>query len=703
MSCKRLDKKRKAEKVDRQVDRNKENSISENQTNKNEDSTRNTNWQSTREEQNQFENERKLSQSINLSNISELYQRSGNLSQKKRLSLDALDKHNRQFKGNSSVYFPSNHSKELKSLHRDLRKRRDSTNLKRKIEIHRRFSKLMTNNDEKNENLHDRNINLRKEVKFVDQELSLFEIEKLILTNTISSANLKQILTGLRNAIFRFRNCSRIKRETTENFQTNELTPKENENSSSKLKCTAFNLLKRVLLSPFMTKIAFCTVFKSSDLMNFVALIKTKSVTDRYEIGKVVQILLVKDIDNCEDNQKAHFRHSQNGHQEITAQNIKQYNEIDGFNEINRGRRASKISDSFSDNFAHGISNKNVAFPCDLYDIKQTLLFSLQNELVFYLETGRDHRHIDVLIDLMAFVIGRGVLVPESEDFPMSRKNSSINEKSTSANQLEPLMNRINRGHPSIGQSPLFTSHSTDNLSLDVFVDNFICNILTDSNAFLYTDSVSLLYKNVCYISDKFTSRIFDYFYNIFIQSNTPTKSLIIDIFLKILNDTYKNIDKYTAHFILYLNHTFIEQNHVLLGILKSIPKFTNLGHTIRKNISSILPHIFTPLYVLSKRYYVKDDTIYTLIQYFMEMDHMLFNHCLFQHNKRVYNQYSDKRLSIDGKRRSSVCTDTDSELYTDQREGNRLNELIENKRKSVFDVEIEEHKRIRRNSSSYL
>lgn len=261
------------------------------------------------------------------------------------------------------------------------------------------------------------------------------------------------------------------------------------------------------------------------------------------------------------------------------------------------------------------------------------------NEIVFYIENGRNFKHIDVLLDLCTFIVGKDIFENSDE--------------------------------------------------MEEFIINYVIRLFSESNAFWFTDGVFLLFKNICYYGDYFTSIVFDYFLDMFPRSNTPTKTLIMEITFKILNETYKDIEPYVSHVCTYMNHAFKEQNSSLINTTKPLVTSMALRMTLKANIHLILPSIFHNLYQLSKTYWNLDESghIFEMIHFFMESDRKLFNMCLFDYNKSKYGAFIEQKINEDPLSlhlRSKKAQNSDSDQFE--------------RRKSVYDVEFEEHKRMRHN-----
>lgn len=267
--------------------------------------------------------------------------------------------------------------------------------------------------------------------------------------------------------------------------------------------------------------------------------------------------------------------------------------------------------------------------------LRNLLKLCICNEITYYLENGKNLRHIHVLLELCAYLIGKDLF-------------SCYNE-------------------------------------LEDFIRIYVLNLLTNSNAFMFTVDVNFLFKNICLRNEHFMSLVFDYFLKIFLDSNTPTKILIMNLTFEILNETYKDIEPYSKHIITYLNHAFKEQNFLLINTTKLLIELPVLKITLKASVKHILPEIFFNLYNLSKTYWNKDDRgfIFEMIRFFMMMDKSLFDKCLFEYNKTQYGLYMEEKIF-------------DNSLYIENKYRKIENNIFE-RRKSVVDPEFEEHKRIRR------
>lgn len=260
----------------------------------------------------------------------------------------------------------------------------------------------------------------------------------------------------------------------------------------------------------------------------------------------------------------------------------------------------------------------------------------IYNELTYYIENGRNLRHIDVLLDICCFYVIKDIYY-------------SLDE-------------------------------------LHSFLINYIFPMFTNSNAFIHKDDILLLFKNVCYCHDVLMDAVFRYFADIFHSSNTPTKTIIMEVTFKILNEKYVDIYSYITMLSTYINFALREQNCALIANLKLLFTLPILNRSFKKNIAHILPLIFQNLYRTSKKYWNVEDRgfLYEIINNVMLMDKNVFDMCLMTYNKQKYGAYLDKKM--------------DDLAYGRPYGSNmRLDNDINERRKSVYDIEFEEHKRLKR------
>lgn len=548
----------------------------------------------------------------------------------------------------------------------------------------------------------------------------------------------------------------------------NSFSPNKRLSKKSGSLLSRLTLLKKFFVTSRFFPIHFFNTFKIHDIFNLLSMLRVVDVSTRNLICKIFQILMIKGT-NWEKNAEMC--------------------EFICFTE--------EFETSSSHHDRHVYGRKEVL---ETHSLKNILLLSLHNELTYYLEKGRNFRHIDVLLDLCAYVISQncfekeidadknrycddsaecdpenvnrnmgrnrpahdfkkvnridkkrsgstdkrsdhihsGCYGPDDSRARPRRKNakkietkhshrrnrppkggwvyeekenrdsngikyenrhSTLRNTQKETNKMQPKCNTTaSYDYPNeISEEDAESSFNmprnnryTLKNTLEFFVENFLCKLLTKSNAFLFSESVTNLYRNTCFISSYYTEKIFDYFFEIFESSNTPVRKLIMEITFKILADGFKTLRDYTKHVCFYLNIAFKEQNCILINLTQYL-LMNPLRYQLKLNIHNILPRIFNNLFILHKKYWNKLENghISKMIYTFMEMDRPLFDNCLYQYNRMEYDQYIQSKIS------------GPMDLDIPDNFENKESFLDGQRRKSFFDYEIEEHKRIRRNDSS--
>lgn len=279
-------------------------------------------------------------------------------------------------------------------------------------------------------------------------------------------------------------------------------------------------------------------------------------------------------------------------------------------------------NNGFDDDFdiLRGDGGFNLFADSDGCDLGLLLLGVLYDELAYYLENGRDFKHIDILLDLCTHVIGNDCLYTEQN------RGCLFNDKY----------------HPfSGGYSIRDSSRNLDHYSrrdvsfrysLKYFIDNFVCRLLTKSDTCVFSDSVIKLFRGTYFISSFYMKKVFDYFINIFKESTTPMKKLILEITIMVFVEGYKNLEEYYDHFCYFINISFEEGGCLLIGLTRQF-LIDPLRCQINLNIHKILPKIFNNLFTLVKRCWNIGERarVAQLISCFMAMDRLLFEKCLFE------------------------------------------------------------------------
>lgn len=262
----------------------------------------------------------------------------------------------------------------------------------------------------------------------------------------------------------------------------------------------------------------------------------------------------------------------------------------------------------------------------------------IYNELVYYIENGRNLKCIDVLLDICSFYV------------------------------LKDIYHDLHE--------------------LKHFLINYVLPLFTNSNAFCYRDDVLLLFTSICYCSDGFMDMVFVHFSKIFFEANTPTRTLIMEVTLRVLNEKCRDMYPYIPMICDFLNFALKEQNSALISITKLLFSLPVLFLSFRRNISHILPLIFKNLYKTSKTYWNVEErgVLYEIINSIMVIDKDLFDRCLMNYNKEKYGAYFDRNIKED-------VIDTDFVGWS----GRALDDSVNERRKSVYDIEYEELKRFRR------
>ncbi|ELQ76556.1 Serine/threonine protein phosphatase 2A, regulatory subunit [Trachipleistophora hominis] len=262
----------------------------------------------------------------------------------------------------------------------------------------------------------------------------------------------------------------------------------------------------------------------------------------------------------------------------------------------------------------------------------------IYNELVYYIENGKNLKCIDVLLDICAFYVLKDIYHDMHE--------------------------------------------------LRYFLINYVLPLFTNSNAFCYRDDVILLFTSICYCSDSFMDMVFTHFSKIFFETNTPTKTLIMEITLKVLNEKCRDMYPYIPMITEFINFALKEQNSALIVIMKLLFSLPVLFLSLKRNIAHFLPLIFTNLYKTSKNYWNVEErcVLYEIISNIMIIDKDLFDWCLMNYNKERYGAYFDRKINEDVINIDFINA-----------KSRAFDENINERRTSVYDVEYEELKRFKR------
>lgn len=262
----------------------------------------------------------------------------------------------------------------------------------------------------------------------------------------------------------------------------------------------------------------------------------------------------------------------------------------------------------------------------------------IYNELVHYLENGKNFKCIDVLLELCSFYVIKDIYY--------------------------------------------------DFVELHSFLINYILPMFTDSNAFCYREDITLLLKNICYCSEDLMEIVFYHFGTIFLESNTPTRTLIMEITFKVLNETYRDIYPYISLICIYINFALKEECSALISQIKLLFSQSALHISFKKNIDIVLPKIFKSLYNASRTYWNVEERglLFEILYNIMVINKSVFDRCLFNYKKEKYGKYFDEKINED---------DLDPSFRSKRRQA--LDDNSNERRKSVYDIEYEEHKRFKR------
>ncbi|KRH95116.1 Serine/threonine protein phosphatase 2A, regulatory subunit [Pseudoloma neurophilia] len=654
------------------------------------------------------------------------------------------------------------HSKDKRELYRkDLTQDKRELHSKDKRELYRKDltqdkRELYRNNFNKNNTYNDN----KRRRSVIENIEPLFSQDNSIINN----------LSSLLFEILQFSYILEYELNITENLNDGPIPETTRKDISEKL----FQML-RFLSTDILTEQIFYKSFLLSDLHNLFSLLRVLDPENRNSLAKIWQLLMLKatnweettyysnfqrddngDLshdhfqrDDNGDFSRDHFQRDDNG--DLSHDHFQRDDNGDfSRDHFQKNNDHFKQENMFNGDFSHdhfkqknNINSSSKYF----YNLRHVLLDILINDIIYYLENGRNFKHIGVILDLCTYTISTDVLDfeerfkkrPFGSDRTLNErkgrrssvtdlsekmdqqyflkkdhfnfKNDHFNLKNDHFNSENDHFNlkkdhfnlkndhfNLKKDHFNLKNDHFNLKNDHFNLKKDhqqhflnsnrkytlrYFVDNFICRLLTKSNAIHYYEHIKDLFKAVCFVSSYYTKRIFDYFMDIFRDSPTPGKKIMLDITFSILRDGYKNLKDYVKHVCYFINIAFEDQNCVLIKETKNILS-NPLLYQFKLNIRIILPLIFKNMFDLAKKYWNKMDraSISQMIYNFMEMDKILFDQCLNEYNKIEYGQYLQTSLF-----------DSIAKLTTVKDCNNSENQ----RRKSFYDDEYEQSKRIRR------